>query len=203
MSRIQNCRLRKRQHRWTLDGRPGVVLLDHETPAPGAFCSICGAKVAPKDTFAKLAYVADWKRDMARLWKSIAVEMVRPQARALLKRGMEMEAGGELPPWSIFDVTDSDRELASLLDIALVDYKLQHSKARGNRLWIFTAPDGKGRASVACRFCGRILVPSARLGGYYSSETYDHVAWCALSALATAGSAKPVTRKRPNTEGAL
>lgn len=148
-----------------------------------------GAPPADVNTFARLAFVSRWRREWGNMWKQLAVEMSRPAARVIVLRLLNEDS------WALEDAT-----VIQLLELALVDYKLQNPKARGDRLWVWlrdkvTKP---GHGDVMCRFCQLPLLRDMKMGHDYTpyEAVSAHVATCALSSLATGGSKPPIDRAK-------
>ena len=143
------------------------------------------AKQESAQRFARLQ-LQKWYDDSLRdTWRAIGVEMGRKLAREACRLLIEADHEPDftdpkvLAPWQ------------TLLDLAMVDHKLRHPRARGERLWAFCRGTGRGKASVKCRFCGRELIYDVKLGYDYTDEVAQHVVPCAVSSLATGGSVEP------------
>jgi hypothetical protein len=152
-------------------------------------CSRCGtAKPSPR-TFARLEYMQWWDRSMRDTWRRIGVEMCRVAARTLLK-GMIGDDD--------FNIDPDDDAIRVLTEAAMIDHRLRHPTARGDRLWMY-ADQKRGHADVRCRFCHAVLRRAVKLGATnYDNviEVRDHVTDCAITALATNSSKPPIAAKR-------
>lgn len=141
-----------------------------------------------KQSFARAAYVAWLDRCWRDTWRAIGVEMMRRDAREAARMLLEADKEPDM----------SKREVRELwwrfVDGALVDHKLRHPSSRGERPWLYhqsSKSQHAGRRDVLCRFCRMVLIRDARLGQSHDIETAQHTVLCAVTTLATGGSASP------------
>lgn len=181
MPRIKNCRLRKREHVFT-DAKANLV--DR--------CMICNASRPKPNTMAKLSLQQAEKRDTEKAAKLAEIEKLRPAAREVVTTFMLADE---------FDVdydhvTSDGVTVRQLVDAALADHRLRHPTSRGDRPYVIRDVV-KGIGRCCCRFCGRELLAQLRLGYQPDQQIVrSHLTWCAISSLATAGSAAPIPVKK-------
>lgn len=93
-------------------------------------------------------------------------------------------------------------------ELALVGYKLDHPRARGDALWIHRPhpeahPTDKKRTQLHCRICGALLVADATFGQTfdYKSDVTDHALVCALEYLSGIRTALPPAAVHATQDG--
>lgn len=154
-------------------------------------CLHCGTRRGKPLMFARLAYIKWWEDSMRDLWRAIGVEMCREPARFLARAMLDDET---IVP------DHRDPAIATMLVASLVDHKLQHPRARGERLWVYVHPPDahRSRADVTCRFCHAVLLKEVRMGENYGTDprVREHTVACALTSLATGRAAPPIKRQK-------